>query len=118
MKALQLSVSQPYALRVPSITYLDPALGITDPRPLFTPQFQLLSPEATTFNAIWAPGLWDTRVPPSGPYAVSILVGPGQPAPVNPGKPGAYVVKMKMWQGFATGETPVFNVGTVILETP
>jgi hypothetical protein len=112
--ALRLSLSQPYALRWVNIEYNLNGQSV-DPRPLFVPQFQLIVPGTTTF-ATWANGTWDALTPASGPYAARITVGTGQPAEVNPGVAGTYLAYGRFYQ--ASGETPTFPIGTVILSAP
>lgn len=104
---LRLSLSQSYVLRVGGITWND-AGTLSDPRQLFIPEFQLLSPDATTFATTWADGTWDTApsAPTEGPFAVTVAVGSGQPSAVNPGVAGTYY----LWIRFAGTTTPAFRM--------
>lgn len=111
---LRLSLSQPYTLRWSGIRYNDDG-GLADPRNVFTPQFQLVTPGAASFGT-WEAGTWDGDAPPTGPFAARVTIGPGAPSPINPGVAGTYVMMGRLWQ--PAGETPTFTVRTIILETP
>lgn len=111
--AERLSLSQVYVQRWLGIVYNLNGQQ-TDPRALFTPQFQLVVPGADAF-VTWAPGTWDALTPADGPYAARISIGPGQPSEVNPGVAGTYVVWGRL---YAAGETPSYPIGTVILSAP
>jgi hypothetical protein len=116
---LTLSVSQPYVIRAGGITYNFDGQPNTDPRPFFTPQFQMLlaDPIPSEFGA-WAEGAWDEVAPASGPYGATITMGPNQPAPVNPGAAGVYRVYLRMNPLSDIGESPTFRVGIIELTTP
>ena len=107
---IELSLANSYLLRKSGITYVSEGVQI-DPRALFTVQYQLLSVDLTppAFGT-WATGEWEVNPPTgsSGPFAVKLPVGVGQPAEANPGVEGVYA----MWIQFSgTEETPAFPVG-------
>lgn len=112
---LELSVSTATELRWPGLSkIIDGALA--DIRSLYTVRFQLLVPGATAFGS-WTNGSWETNAPPEGPYAATITVGAGQPAPVNPGVAALFV----MWGQFVAldgSEDPPFRTGPVKFNLP
>ena len=113
---LRLSVSLDYTLRWPEIEkILDGEL--VDPRSLYTVRFQLLAAKAGLSFGAWTNGAWETNAPAAGPYAATFTIGPGQPAPLNPGLVGTYFVWGQLVALDLT-EDPAFQVGTVILSTP
>jgi hypothetical protein len=87
---LHRSLSGGYVEVWDDITYT-PGGTATDPRSIFTPQFQLLPPDADAFGP-WADGTWESTAPSGGPYAADIGIGAGQPPPVDPGMAGAYIL--------------------------
>jgi hypothetical protein len=107
-----LSVSQAYTLRLAPNVWESNG-EVADPRNVYTPQFQLVTPGAGF--GTWVAGAWEAFAPPGGPYAATVIVGAGQPAGVNPGEAGTY----QAWVRFlGSADSPAFQVGTVVLSAP
>ena len=107
------SFSGSYVLRADDITYVQEGVQ-TDPRDLYTPNFQLLPVGTTPFGS-WFAGDWETNAPTGGPYACFVEAGFGQNAAVNPGAVGRY----RLWvQMVGTSVDPIYPLYVVLIESP